>query len=103
MPQAVSALITVPLLLTTESIDPEVAQRGSLLASSPAFFLPEDAPRALQALLSSLDVFSIWCIVLLIIGFGVSNRLSKGAAAAVVLVPWVLWIAIKVGWVALFG
>ncbi|MGD2115521.1 MAG: YIP1 family protein, partial [Acidobacteriota bacterium] len=80
MPQAVSALVSLPLLLTTESIDPEVAQRGSLLASSPAFFAPEDASPALLALLSSFDLFTIWSLVLLVIGFGVTAKISRNAA-----------------------
>lgn len=101
-PQGVSALIAIPLILSRESIDPEAVQGGSFLASNLAFLAPEDAPAALESLLGSLDLFTVWSVILLTVGYSVVARMSKGAAGAVVVGAWVVWIAIKAGLAALF-
>lgn len=103
MPQAVSALVAVPLLMSRKSIDPEAVQSGSLLASNPAFFLSDEASEVLRTVLASLDFFTIWCVVLLTIGFSITARTPKGTSAAVVLGCWFFWIALKTGWTALMG
>jgi len=103
MPQAVSALLAIPVVLSRESIGVQEAQSGGILASSLAAFAPEDAGKAVRALLSSLDFFSIWTLVLLIIGYHLAARVSKATAATVVLALWALYVAAKVGLSALFG
>lgn len=101
MPQAVLALLTIPVALSQGTIDPETAQSGSILASNLAVFAPEDTGAGVLALLSSLDFFTIWSVILLIIGFSVTARVSKGASAAVVIGCWIIAIAVKAGLAAL--
>ena len=57
----------------------------------------------LASLASSIDLFSIWCAILLVIGYSVVGKVSRGKAAGAVIGLWVLWIAIKVGWAAIAG
>ncbi|HSL84867.1 MAG TPA: YIP1 family protein [Thermoanaerobaculia bacterium] len=102
VPQGLSALIAIPVVLGQESIDPEAAQRGSFLASNLGFLAPEGASPALTAVLSSLDLFSLWAAILLILGFAVVARVSKGVAAGVVVSAWIVWIGIKIGLAVLF-
>lgn len=102
VPLGVGGLIALPIVLAQESVDPERLQRGSLLASNLAVLAPEDAPGTLVALLASFDLFTLWAVILLVIGYSVVARVSKGAAAGVVVGAWVLWIGIKVGLAALF-
>lgn len=101
MPQAVQGLLSIPIVLSTGTIDPEAAQSGSILASNLAVFAPEDASAVLISLLSSLDFFALWSVVLLIVGFSLTARVSKAASTAVVIGVWVLGIAIKTGLAAL--
>lgn len=103
VPHGVAALLTIPLLVAQESVDPELLQSGSLLASNLRFLAPEDASAVVTTLLSSVDLFAIWSVVLLVIGYSVVARISKGAAGGLVLVAWLLWIGIKVGLGAAFG
>ncbi len=56
----------------------------------------------LKALLSSVDVFSIWTIVLLAIGFRIVGKVSNAVAWGTVLAIWGLGILIKVGMTAAF-
>jgi Yip1 domain len=61
-------------------------------------------PKFFMALASWVDVFSIWKIVLLSIGFStVSRRLSTGTAATVVIVLYVIAAFISAIWAVTFG
>jgi hypothetical protein len=101
MPLAVSALLAVPVLLARQSLSFEEVQAGTVLASNLAALAPDDASPVLISLLSSLDVFTIWCVVLLILGYHVGARVSKAKAATAILALWGVLIAIKVGFAAL--
>lgn len=102
MPLALAGLIALPIVLGQETVDPERMQSGSLLASNLAyFFAPEDAPATLVAFLASFDLFTLWAVILLVIGYAVVARVSKGVATGVVIGAWAVWIAVKVGLAAL--
>lgn len=103
IPQAIKALVMIPVAAGHQTIDPMAAQTGSFLASNLAAFAPEDAAAWLKTLLSSADFFTIWSVALLAIGFAITARVSKGTATAVVIACWALGIALHVGWVAVFG
>jgi hypothetical protein len=66
-------------------------------------FLPADTAPALLAAASSLDVFALWSLVLLVIGFRRIPALSRGSATAIPIVLWGAWVAAKVGWRLVFG
>ena len=65
------------------------------------FFEKSATAKPLWALLTSIDVFSLWSIFLLATGFGVASRKSTGSAIWGIVVPWVVIVLIKVGWNAL--
>ncbi len=94
---SVLALVTL-VLKARGDIDPE-----HLLASSVGAFLPESAPRWLESLGASLELFWIWCLVLLAIGFSEANpkKIKSGSAIGTVFGLWLLWVLMKVGWAAL--
>lgn len=98
MPQVISALLAIPVLLArTETLSMEEMQ-GGLLASNAAAFAPEESSRALVSLLSSLDVFVIWTLVLMAIGYAATARVSRRTAAVVTFVLWAVYVGGKVGW-----
>lgn len=102
VPPALQALIAIPVVLGQESVDPEAAQRGQFLASNLSFLAPEDASSVVVSLLGSLDLFTIWSVVLLVIGYSVVARVSKGVAAGIVGAAWLVWIGIKAGLASIF-
>jgi hypothetical protein len=98
------AMTTVLLLRPPSDVDPTML--NSVLATSLEFFLPASTGPALRALASSFDIFTIYFLILLVIGFariGGSAKITKTATAFIVFGEWVLWIAVKVSWFALFG
>lgn len=102
-PMFVAALLTIPVILSRESLSFGEIVGGELLASSAAIFADAEASPALRAILSSLDVFSIWTITLLTMGFVVCGRISRTGALVSVLVPWLCAVGLKVGFAALVG
>ena len=66
--------------------------------------MPDDATKWLTALLSSIDIFAIWNMILLAIGFSATNpkKLKFGSAFVTVLVVWICYTAVKVGLIAMF-
>jgi len=97
------ALVLIPVLLSVGSLDLKAVQAGTMLQSNLGFLAPEGASHALVALLTSVDVFSLWSVVLLILGLSVVARVSKGASALMVVGGWVVLVALKVGLVSLSG
>lgn len=61
----------------------------------------------LKALATSIDIFTIWQLILLTIGFAAisgSRKITKSSTATVVVALWIVWVLIKVGIAALgFG
>jgi hypothetical protein len=53
------------------------------------------------AVLSSLDLFTIWTVILFIIGFSFVSRFSRAKSAAIIVPFWVLLVLFKVGGAAM--
>jgi hypothetical protein len=103
LPNAVSALLSIPVIMSKSTLGYEQVKTGSFLASNLGAFAPEGTKRAVLSLLSSLDVFSIWSLILLVIGYRLAAKVSKGSAIAVVVGAWVFFVLCKVGLAAAFG
>lgn len=103
MPFGLAALIGIPVALARDSITLEEVQAGQFLQSNLGILANEDTGQVVKALLSSVDVFSIWCIVLLAIGYRIVAKVSQGAAWGSVLAIWSLGIVLKVGMTAIFA
>jgi hypothetical protein len=100
LPTAISsilALIILPLK-TYGDVDPE-----NVVATSFKAYLPESAPKPLLALGGSLELFFIWCLVLVAIGFSAANpkKVKPGASFGIVFGLWAVWVLAKVAWAAL--
>ena len=69
----------------------------NLVPSNLAYFFDmQTVGRKVFFLLQSIDIFSIWKFVLMIIGFSVITEAKPAKSAAVVLIPWVLYLAVTV-------
>jgi hypothetical protein len=97
----VAGLLNIVLGLSRAEIRPEQMMHG-LLLSNLRPLAPEESP-VLASLLESVDFFTIWSVVLLILGFRTVARVSNRTATAVVLVLWGLWVLGKAGFVAVFS
>lgn len=95
MPVVVASLLTIPIVLTRMKISMDEAKSGSFLPSNLGFLATESTGKALHSLLSSCDLFSLWAVALLAIGFRIVGRVSTGVAWGVVLTLWAVAIGAK--------
>lgn len=98
-PQVISSIVLAVVALARGQIDPTTM--ATVVKSSPAFLVDMKEQPVLFAFLSSLDIFTIWTVILLIIGFATLSRVSRAKAAVIVLSLWAVQIVIKLGFAAL--
>jgi hypothetical protein len=102
LPAGVAALLNLPLVFSRSEISPEEVMQGGILTSSLRPLAPEESP-VLESLLGSLDFFTIWSVVLLILGFRAVARVSTQTATTIVLILWGLWVLGKAGFAAVLN
>lgn len=103
MPTAVAGLISLPIILTRSEVSYDDIKTGSVLASNLGVLAGEETGTAVRTLLASVDLFSLWTVALLAVGFAVVARTSRATAGFTVGGLWVVWVLIKVGWVSIFS
>ncbi len=92
----------VLFLKPVDEIDLASSQQG-LVAANPTMFMDLKSMPALNAVVSWIDLFVIWGLVLAAIGLNRVGKLSTGASWAVVLTISLFFLAIRVAIAALFG
>ncbi len=98
--QAVAGVIVV-LLTPAEDINP--TQPGGLVRANLGVLVGPGGPKALGALLGSLDLFAFYGLFLAAVGLRKMGKMSSGAAWTVAIGLWLIGVLLKVGWAALFG
>jgi len=99
IPNAISGVILTIVAAAKGSVNP--ATMNTLVKSNPAFLVDMADHPVLFALLGSLDVFSIWVLILLIIGFSTLSRMSRAKSAAIIISLWLITVVVKLGFAAL--
>ena len=97
VPLIISSLLAIIILLIKPhgEVDPE-----HFLASNLGAFLPDDAPKPLVALGQSLELFWIWTLALVAIGFSAASpkKIKPAGALLTVYGLWAVWVLGKVAW-----
>ncbi len=78
---------------------------ANLVPTNLGVVLPQDMSAFISSLISSIDIFTIWLIVLLVIGFVAisgARRMTNGRAATLVISLWVVFALAKAGLAAIF-
>ena len=101
LPNCLAALLLIFFTLRLDRFNP--ADLGDLVRSSPAFLVDRRENPVLHSLLQSFDVFSIWSLVLLVIGYSIAAKVSRAKAASIVVSLWALYVLGKAGFTALFS
>ena len=101
-----TGLISSPLFMVILYLKPSgTVDLENPVAANLAAILPEDSAKWLVALCKSIDVFSIWTLVLLAIGFAAVNpRKLKGAKSyTIAFSVWAAFVLCRVGWAFIFS
>ncbi len=101
LPNCLSALLLIVFTMRLDRFNP--ADLGDIVRSSPAFLVDRQANPVFHSLLQSLDVFSTWVLVLLVIGYSIVAKVSRGKAAAIIVSIWGLYVLGKAGFTAIFS
>ncbi len=102
LPGVIGGLVAL-LVMFLKSPDDFNLQRPTVFNVG-AFLDPQATSRALLVFATSIDLFTIWTILLLATGLSVaSRRLSWGKSLAGVAIPWLVWVGIKSVWAGMFG
>ena len=75
------------------------------IATNLAVALPEDSAKWLLALCKSIDIFSIWTLILLAIGFAATNpkKLRGGKSFSIAFSVWLVWVVLRTGAAFIFS
>jgi Yip1-like protein len=90
----------------SESGDFNPQKLGSLSATNLAFLMPDDSSAFIKGLAGTVDVFSIWFLILLTIGLAAvsgSRKIKSGSVAPMVFGLWIITALIRAGMAAAFG
>ena len=101
IPMHLQGLISTAIVSTRGLIGQE--EMMSIVRSNPGFLVDAHSAAIPFALLSSIDVFTIWTLVLLTIGCAFVARISRGKSATIVGVLWVVVVVFKVTMAAIRG
>jgi hypothetical protein len=78
------------------------ADLGDLTHSNLGFLVDRHANPALNSIARSLDVFGIWMLVLLVIGFAAAANVPRRKAAILIGSLWAVLVLGKAAWAAIF-
>jgi hypothetical protein len=97
-------LVTTPLILLVLQLkgDWNINPQEAVQANLGLLLDKSAAAKPLWALLSSVDLFSLWMVFALAVGFGVASRKTTSSAIWGVAIPWAVIVLLKVGWAAIF-
>lgn len=94
MPGLIKSIISLAVLLARETVP---AQDLAIIVRSNLGFLVDMKTNPMAfAVLTSLDAFTIWILILYIIGFAYVSRLSRAKSAAIVLTLYAVTVLFKV-------
>lgn len=95
LPNIVAAILGIVSLYA--GADPEAFNLRNPVASNPAYFMDPTHNKFLYGLASSLDVFNLWVVALLAIGYSSVSKLKRSTTFAVVLGWYLLYKIIAAG------
>ena len=99
IPLVLNSVVLAIVAFARAKIDPTTM--ATLVKSNPAFLVDLKEQPVLFSLLSSFDIFTIWTLILLIIGFAVLSKSSRAKTAMVVIGMWIMLVLIKLGFAAM--
>jgi hypothetical protein len=94
----VTILSTLFFILILYLKPPGTLDLDNPVATNVGAFLPESVPKALMSLGKSIDIFSIWMLLLISIGFtAVNPKKLQGKSLSIAIAVWAVYVACKMG------
>ena len=94
----VTILSTLFFILVLYLKPPGTIDLENPVATNLGAFLPDSTPKVLMALAKSIDIFSVWVLLLISIGFAAVNpKKLKGKSLSIAISVWAIYVACKMG------
>ncbi len=94
VPTIIKSIVTLIIIMARGSVIP-AQELATLVRSNLGFLADYKANPMAFALLSSLDLFSVWFLALMIIGFAYVSRVSKVKSATIIISLWFVVLLVK--------
>jgi hypothetical protein len=94
MPTIIKSVVTLVIVVAKGGIVPAQAMQ-TIVRSNLGFLVDYKTKPMAFALLSSFDIFTVWFLTLLIIGFAYVARVSKVKSAVTIISLWILVLLLK--------
>ncbi len=102
LPHAVASALAIVVVTQADPADFDL--RNPLMLNASWLVRSESAPAWLRTLAASFDLFAIWTLLLLALGYSVAaGKLAYRKSLALVLAVWGFYVALKTAWSALVG
>lgn len=88
LPLAIKGLLGAASLYA--GMSPEQFNMQNAAGTNLGFYLPSDMNKGVLTLASSLDIFTIWTVILLVIGCAIVAKLKRSTAAIAVVGWWII-------------
>ena len=88
-----ASIIKIPLMIANQTMRIDTGL-GMLVAEG-------QTRTPLYVFLSKFDIFTFWQLAILIVGLSMLYKFSKGKTAVLVIVLWLIWVLISVGFAAM--
>lgn len=95
LPWAVQGLLGI--ITVYAGVDPDSFNLRNFVGTNIGYYLPTDVPKWLMAVATSIDLTTIWALILLTIGCSIIGKVKRGQAAAAVWGWWVLIVLVRAG------
>lgn len=93
--------IIMAVILVARGGTTNPAEVDIIVRSNPAFLVDHVSQPVLYSLLANFDLFIIWYVVVLIIGFAIISKVSRAKAASIIIGLWAIKMLIAAGFGAL--
>lgn len=106
LPSVIGALLGIISMIAggmSGSLDKEAFNVRNPVATNPAYFMDPMGNKFLYGMVSALDIFVIWAIVLIGIGFSSNSKIKTSSAIAIVAGWYLLYKLIGSGLAATFS
>jgi len=100
----VTILSTIFFILILYLKPPGTIDLENPVATNVGAFLPDNSPKALMSLAKSIDIFSIWMLLLISIGFAAVNpKKLRGKSLSIAIAVWAIYVACKMAGAWIFS
>ncbi len=102
LPNVIGLVVAIPILASLADASETQFSIQQTLKSNVGAFLPPDAPVFLSSIASSIDIFSLATLALLVVGMKKLPAMPAGGAVAVPVVLWAVYVLGKAALAAAF-